>query len=320
MQSTPSAPPQPLTRVLVIGREFPALVLLLLLAVVLTLGSPAFRSPGNLLAVGFDTSVIGIMACGEAVVLIVGGIDLSIASILVLSAGGTALALVAGWPLPLALAAGLFLGATAGLLNGLLVSMLRLPPIVVTLATLGLYRAALTLMTNAQEIGPLAPPFTSMGFGLFPLAVLLLVTVGLSTFMTRSAPGRRLYALGGNEEACRVSGVPVRRLKPLAYGISGVCASVAGFLLAASSGAMQSKAALGYELDVIAACVIGGVSIRGGQGSIVGAVLGAMLLRLLNNALLLFNIPVDWYRMVIAGVLLLAAIGDRLAQRKAEAA
>lgn len=301
-------------------RETPALLLLTLLLLLMAISSPAFRTPGNLLAVGLDTAIIGTMACGEAIVLIIGGIDLSVASMLVLSAGATALALVAGWPLPLALAAGLLVGGIAGGINGILISRLKLPPIVVTLATLGLYRAVLTLITNAQEIGPLSPPFTSLGLGVTPLLILILITALLSLFMHRTAHGRQLYALGGNEEACRVSGLPLPRLKPVAYILSGSCAALAGFMLAASSGAIQSKAAVGYELDVIAACVIGGVSIRGGQGSILGAVLGAALLRLLTNALLLFNIPVDWYRMVIAGVLLLAAIGDRLAQRAEEAA
>ncbi len=301
-------------------REAPALLLLLALGGLLVAGSRAFRTPANLLGVGLDTSIIGVMACGEAVVLIAGGIDLSVASMLVLAAGGAALAMRAGWPIPLSLTVGLSLGAVAGGVNGWLITRLRLPPIVVTLATFGLYRAAISLLTGAREIGPLPPAFNALGLGVAPLFILAAVAGMTALTLKATRLGRGWYAVGGAEEASRVSGLPVARLKMGAYAFSGVCAAVAGFLVAASSGAMQSRAALGYELDVIAACVIGGVSIRGGQGSVAGAVAGAVLLRLMGNALLLFDIPVDWYRMVAAGVLILAAVGDRLAQREARAA
>jgi ribose transport system permease protein len=293
-------------------REASVFGLIFVFSAILAIGSPAFRTPGNLLALAREIAVIGIMACGEAMTLIIGGLDLSVASMLVLSAGGTALALMAGWPLPAALLLGLAIGLAAGLANGLLISVLNLPPIVVTLATYGVYRAIVTLVTHSQEIGPLPSSFAILGLGLSPALILLATAVASSLFLSRSALGRRLYALGGNEEACRVSGLSPTRLKPVAYAISGVCATLAGFIVAGSSGGLQNKAALGYELDVIAACVIGGVSLQGGQGSVIGAVAGAVFLRLINNALLLFNVPVDWYRMVIALALLIAAVGDRI--------
>jgi ribose transport system permease protein len=298
----------------------PALLLIAVLVLALYFVSPPFRTPGNVLALLREISVIGVMACGEAVVLIIGGIDLSVASMLVLAAGGAALAMMSGAPFPLGMALGGLIGLALGLVNGGLISVFRLPSIVVTLATYGLYRAILTLLTHSQEIGPLPPAFAVIGFGASPLVMLILVGGTTTLLMSRTPLGRRLYALGGNEEACWVSGIAVGRLKPLAYAISGVCAALAGCLVAASSGALQSKAAMGYELDVIAACVIGGVSIQGGQGSIPGAIAGAALLRLLNNALLLLNVPVDWYRMVIAVALLFAALGDRITVSRTEAA
>ena len=301
-------------------RELPTLLLLLVLGGVMAARVPAFLGVGNLTVVGENAAFVGIMACGQAVVILSGGLDLSVGSTLAVSSCAAAMTLAAGWgPLPAALA-GLLAGAGCGPLNGALITYRRLPPILTTLATLLLFRYGISILTKAKNYGPFPDAFNRLGAGWTP-AVLLVLVVSLfliASLQTRF--GRWIYAIGGGEQATRLSGVPVDRVKRGAYLLSGLCAGLAGLITMAFNNAAQSSVGQGYELDVIAACVVGGIRITGGDGSILGAALGAVLIALLRDMMILTGRPVEQYGLFTGAVILLAAVLERWRSRRIRAA
>lgn len=248
-------------------RELPLLLLALLVCVGMAAWVPAFRTSGNLTVVGQNAAFIGVMACGEGVVILSGGLDLSVGSMLALSSCATAAALAAGCAWPLAALVGLLAGSGAGAVNGALITTRRLPPILTTLATLLLFRHGTSLLTRARNYGPFPDAFNRLGSGWTPALLFLLVTALFVLTARRTRFGRWILALGGSEQAARLSGVPVDRVKRAAYLLSGLCAGLAGLITMAFNNNAQSTAGQGYELDVIAACVVGGVRITGGDGS-----------------------------------------------------
>ena len=209
-------------------------------------------------------------------------------------------------------AAALAVGALCGMGNAFLINRLGIPPIITTLGTMGILRAGVTLYTDARWIGPLPKSFSSVGTGLTPPVLLALTAACATVFLLRTRNGRYVYALGGNEEAVRLSGVDPRRIKFAIYTINGLLASVAGLILASSMCSAQSNMAMGYELNVIAAVVIGGTSVAGGRGSVLGTVIGAALIAVLYDALILLGVPVYWHKVIVGGVILTAVLVDRL--------
>ncbi|HZP81469.1 MAG TPA: ABC transporter permease, partial [Chthonomonadaceae bacterium] len=297
-------------------RELPILLLVLLVCLGMAAWVPAFRTPGNLTVVGQNAAFIGVMACGEGVVLLSGGLDLSVGSTLALSSCATAAALAAGWAWPLAALIGLLAGALAGAVNGALITYRRLPPILTTLATLLLFRHGTSLLTHARNYGPFPDAFNRLGSGWTPALLFVAVTALFVLAALRTRFGRWILALGGSEQAARLSGVPVDRVKRAAYLLSGLCAGLAGLITMAFNNNAQSTAGQGYELDVIAACVVGGVRITGGDGSILGAALGALLIALLRDALILTSRPVEQYGLFTGAVILAAAVLEQWRVRR----
>jgi len=297
-----------------------ALGALLVLVAGMALLSPDFLSTRNLLNVGVQAAVTAILAFGATFVIVAGGIDLSVGSVAAFAA------ILLGWAgtsaqLPVWLAVLLALGAGVGcgLLNGGLVAYGKLPPFVATLAMLSVGRGLALVVSQGTPIAlpaPVAAVGSTLG-GVLPVPLLVMVVMGGATalVLARTYPGRAMYAIGGNEEAARLSGIRVRRQKLVVYALSGGFAAVAGIVYASRLASAQPQAATGYELDAIAAVVIGGASLSGGVGKASGTLVGALILAVLRNGLNLLDVSAFWQQVVIGAVIALAVLLDTLRRR-----
>lgn len=298
-----------------------ALAALLLLGVVMALLSPVFLSTQNLLNVGVQAAVVAILAFGQTFVIISGGIDLSVGSVAALTAIVTGYAAGTYGLTPLlAIALGIAAGLACGLVNGILVAYGRLPAFIATLAMLSVARGlALVLSDGVPVPQPSAVAwFGSTLGGWLPVPVLIMVVLGIlaAFILNRTYTGRAIYAIGGNEEAARLSGINVRRQKLVIYGLASTFSAVAGLVLAGRLASGQPQAAAGYELDAIAAVVIGGASLAGGQGRAFGTLVGALVLAVIRNGLNLLNVSSFWQQVVIGVVIALAVLSDTLRRRR----
>ncbi|MCW3481272.1 ribose ABC transporter permease [Neisseriaceae bacterium JH1-16] len=294
------------------------LIGLLILCVALSLLSSDFLTLNNLLNVMRQVSINALIAFGMTFVILTGGIDLSVGSILALSGAITAGLMAGGMDAGSATAVGLASGAAMGIANGLIVTRGKVAPFIATLATMTIFRGLTLVYTDGRPITGLNSDFFNMlGNGyiarLVPIPVVLMFALfGVAWFvLKRTAFGRHTYAVGGNEEASRISGVRVDRVKVAIYGISGTLAALAGVILTSRLNSAQPTAGTSYELDAIAAVVLGGTSLAGGRGWIVGTLIGALLIGVLNNGLNLLGVS-SFYQLVIKGaVILLAVLMDR---------
>ena len=284
---------------------------LLVLALAMTLVSDRFFTWENLGNIGRQVSINAIIATGMTLVIITGGVDLSVGAVMTLAMTFGAGAMLAGVPVPLAVALALLTGVVCGAANGVLIAYARLPAIIVTLAMMEIPRGIALLYTGGYPLSNLPAAFGPLGRGEIlgvhvPTLVMLAVVVAGHLFLTRVVAGRAFYALGGNEEAARLSGLPVNRYKLLAYTLSGFTAALAGVVLASRLMSGQPNAGIGFELDAIAAVVLGGTSIAGGRGSIIGTLIGAVTLGLLNNGLNLMSVSPYTQKILKGGVILVA--------------
>jgi rhamnose transport system permease protein len=290
-----------------------ALAILALLAVI-AFRFPGFVAPANLANVLTDTSPLIILALGQMAVILTKCIDLSVAANLALCGMIAAILNGMGVPLPVILIAVVALGAGLGAVNGLLVWKLNIPSIVVTLGTMTIYRGIIFVLTDGKWINAHQ---MSEGFKAFPRAVILGlpvmawiavgVVLGFALFVNRTAPGRALFAVGGNPHAAVYTGISVGRTQFMAFVLSGALAGLTGYLWVARYAVAYVDIAGGFELDVVAACVIGGIAIAGGAGSVAGAVMGALFLGIVKNALPVVGISPFW-QMAISGSAILIAI------------
>nr|WP_237330832.1 substrate-binding domain-containing protein [Streptomyces sp. BA2] len=309
-----------LRRVLLDNGALSALVVLL---VAMSLLSGDFLTTQNLLNVGVQAAVTAILAFGVTFVIVSAGIDLSVGSVAALSA--TVLAWSAtseGMPVWLAIIFAVGTGIACGFVNGLLVSYGKLPPFIATLAMLSVARGLSLVISQGSPI-PFPDSVSNLGDtigGWLPVPVIVMIAMGLVTalILGRTYIGRSMYAIGGNEEAARLSGLRVKRQKLVIYGLSGLFAAVAGIVLASRLVSAQPQAAQGYELDAIAAVVIGGASLAGGVGKASGTLIGALILAVLRNGLNLLSVSAFWQQVVIGVVIALAVLLDTL-RRKAGA-
>lgn len=298
------------------------LVGLLLLVAVLSVLSPFFLRIPNLFNVFQQISVIAVLALGSTAVIVSGGIDLSVGSVLALGGAVCAWAFVqAGLPMPLAIVLGLAVGAVVGLVNGLLITAGRLPPFIATLATLSVARGLALVITQGRPISGFPGWFRAVAtldlFGVVPLAVVLVLALyALGAAYLRYRPGgRAIYAIGGNQEVARLSGLNVVATKLRVYTVAGLLSALGGLVLTARLNSIQPTAGTGAELDVIAAVVIGGASLSGGQGSIGGTLVGALIIGVLRNGLNLLNVSSFWQQVVIGAVIAIAVMTDTLRRR-----
>ena len=285
---------------------------LLVVTAVMIVASDNFLTASNLSNIGRQVSINAIIAVGMTCVILTGGIDLSVGPVMALSGTLTAGLMVAGLPPGLAIGAGLLIGVAFGIGNGLFVAYLHMPPIIVTLATMGIARGYSLMYTDGYPISGLPEWFGFFGrqslLGIqVPILIMLVTYLVAYVLLQHTRIGRYIYALGGPEEAVRLSGVRAARFKLLVYGISGLTAAIAGLVLTSRLMSGQPNAGIGFELDAIAAVVLGGASIAGGRGVIVGTLLGAMLLGVLNNGLNMLGVS-PYVQSVIKGAIILLAI------------
>jgi ribose transport system permease protein len=282
------------------------------LCVAMAFVSDRFCTWDNLSNVARQVSINAIIATGMTIVILTGGIDLSVGAVMTLSMTFSAGALLAGLPMPIAVLIGLGTGAAFGALNGTLIGYARLPAIIVTLATMEIPRGIALLYTGGYPQSGLPQSFAIFGRGevlglQIPILIMLVVFAGAFVLLKYFPAGRYFYGLGGNEEAVRLSGVRVERYKLLAYTLSGITAAISGLVLSSRLMSGQPNAGIGFELDAIAAVVLGGTAITGGRGSIVGTLIGAMTLGVLNNGLNLMSVS-PYTQKVLKGVIILLAI------------
>lgn len=290
---------------------------LILMAAVLSILSPYFLSVDNLLAIGLQMSVVAIMAIGQMLVIISAGIDLSVGSILGLSGMAVTLMLTSGVALMPALVLGLLLGLALGGLAGGLIAYGHLPPFIATLGIMGIARGAALLLTGGVPVFGLPASFHYFGggrlFNVLPAPVLFTAVLAVlgHFLLTRLAFGRHIFAIGSNDTAARLSGINVKKMLIKIYAINGILCAFAGIVLASRLSSGQPTAGTGYELDVIAACVIGGASLTGGEGTILGAMIGAMIMGVLRNGCNLLNISPFWQQIAIGAIIIFAVLSDQ---------
>jgi ribose transport system permease protein len=308
------------------------LIALMLMAVAMTILSNNFATKDNLFNVARQISVNVCISVGMTMVILTGGIDLSVGSMLAFTGAVAAGLLKNGIELT---GVNLFIGftifgviwiamATGGFLgwfNGWMITRFKVPPFVATLAMLTIARGLTMLYTKGFPITQLGDHFTYLGTGWFlgiPMPVWIsIVVIALSVFfMDKTRTGRSIYAIGGNERAALLSGVKVDKVKVVVYMIAGVLSGIAGLLVTARLDSAQPNAGLGYELDSIAAVVIGGTSLSGGKGSVIGTVIGAGIIGVLNNGLVLLNVSPFWQQVIKGLVILLAVIIDKIQKKK----
>lgn len=271
-----------------------------------------FLTANNLSNVARQVSINAIIAVGMTCAILTGGIDLSVGPVMALSGTIAAGLMMAGFPPEIGILGGLLVGALFGGLNGAFVAYAKMPPIIVTLATMGIARGLGLIYTGGYPISGLPKEFAFFGRGdvmgiQTPIIVMVVVYVFAYILLNKTPIGRYIYAIGGNEEAARLSGVRVSRYKLMVYTISGFTAAIAGMVLTSRLMSGQPNSGVGFELDAIAAVVLGGTAIAGGRGAIMGTLVGAMMLGVLNNGLNLMGVS-PYVQNVIKGAIILLAI------------
>ena len=302
------------------ARQFGTVLGLVVLSGVLWALTPHFLTVPNLLNVAQQTSINAIVAVGMTFVIISGGIDLSVGSIVALSGVGLGAALQGGLGLPAALAIALGIGVTCGLVNGAIISWGGLPPFIVTLGMMSIVRGAALVFTEGRPVSGFDPLFRSVAAGQLggvpaPVIATLAVYLVAHVVLTRTTFGRYVYAIGGNEEATRLAGVSVRFHKTMIYAVSGLASAMAAVILTARLNSAQPIAGMMYELDAIAATVIGGTSLMGGEGSLAGTLVGALIMGVLRNGLNLLGVSSFLQQIVIGAVIIGAVLVDTVLKR-----
>ncbi|GAB3018331.1 ribose ABC transporter permease [Niabella terrae] len=313
-------------------KNLQSLIALILLCVLLSLFTDTFFTADNGLNVLRQTAVNTCIATGMTLVVLTGGIDLSVGSVLAFCGAVAAglltkgimidgIGIYIGFTVLGVLLAALLLGALLGWFNGLVITRFRVPPFVATLAMLTIARGFTMLYTEGQPISNLGPQFTYIGSGNWlgiPVPVwMAAVVVLLAVFITtQTRLGRYIYAIGGNETAARFSGIRITRVKMIVYALGGAMAALGGIIVTARLDSAQPNAGISYELDAIAAVVIGGTSLNGGRGTVWGTVMGAIIIGVLNNGLVLLNVSPFWQQVVKGAVILLAVVIDRVGAPK----
>jgi ribose transport system permease protein len=305
----------------VFGRDAGGLIVLLILFGLLTLVSDEFLTGDNLANLARQVAIFGIIAVGQLLVILTAGIDLSVGSLLGLTGCVSAELLVHGWSIPLALLAALVVGAALGTFNGALVAYAGLPPFIVTLGMLGIARGVVLVLTNASTVQPLPGGFGDIANGSFLgipnlLWIFAIVVVIAAFVLRRTVFGRYVYAVGSNPESARLAGVPVTAVLVSVYAISGFLAAVGGVLFASRLNAGIPTAGTGYELNAIAACVIGGASLFGAKGGAFGAAAGALIVGTLNNGGNLLAINAFYLQIIIGALILVAVFFDQIQGRR----
>jgi ribose transport system permease protein len=289
------------------------------LFVVFSVLNKNFYQPANLLDIMLQSSINAIIAVGMTLVVMTKGIDLSVGSVVGISSMVASSLLERN--LLLGVGAGLLVGLVCGLINGILIAKLKLPDFIVTLGTMSIFRGAALIYTNGQPIYSISDTFRSIFAGQLlgiPTPVLIALAIAAFAFLIVrfTSLGEHIVAVGGNEEAARLSGVDVDKVKISVYAISGVLASIAGFVLVARIGAAEPIGGNGFELQAVGASVIGGASLFGGEGNPLGSLIGALTLGAMQNGLTLMNVPSFWQYVATGVVVILAVLADQITRKR----
>ena len=313
--------------------EFGIFIALVAIIIIITMVAPSFFTFHNLFIVSRQIAFTAIVALGVIFVIITSGIDLSIGSMMGFVGIVGGLCLATGMPPALALLLALLAGAACGLINGLIVAYLRVTPFIVTLGMMSIAGGAIYILTNGNSVRNIPKSYIKffsqcvidinldfMNLGRLRISIVVAICIILAIIvhiiLKYSVFGRRIYALGGNEEATRLSGINVNTIKLLCYVLSCSLAGISGMLYIARFRSAQPTTGLGAEMDAIAACVIGGTSLLGGSGSVIGVLIGASIMGVIKNGLVLMHISSYWQKSVIGLIIVLAAIVDVLRNRK----
>jgi len=305
---------------LVKSRESAIFLALVLIMAAIEVCAPNFLSGSNLYLVSRQISFVAIVAFGELFVILTGGIDLSVGSLMALAGMASAYAMKVGVNPVLAVFFGIGVGLLMGATNGALISYARIAPFIVTLGMLSFASGVVLGLTKGWPITEIPTAFLPIAQGSFlGLPIPVWIAAGIAVLahlaLTYTAFGRRTYAIGGNEQATFLSGIDVRRIKFVLYMISAVTASIAGIILVARFNSAQADTGKGWELDAIAAAVIGGTSLAGGSGSVLGVVIGACIMGVIKNGLVLMKVSSYWQTAIIGIIIVLAAVLDRFKKR-----
>ncbi|HAT4138994.1 ABC transporter permease [Clostridium perfringens] len=292
--------------------KYKSLIGLVLLCIVITIVTPNFLSVSNITNVFTQVSVNAIIAIGMTFVILTGGIDLSVGSTLAISGAVGASIVKSTGNVFLAIIVAAVIGIAVGLINGLLVSKGKLQAFIVTLATMTIFRGATLVFTDGTPISKLPEAFVKIGngkLGFMPIPVIITIIIAIIAVyaLSQTRFGRYLYALGGNEDASRLSGINTDKIKTLVYVVSGFASAIAGVIITSRIGSASPNAGTGFELDAIAAVVIGGTSLAGGEGTITGTLIGALIIGVLNNGLKLMNVS-PFYQSIVKGLVILIAV------------
>jgi ribose transport system permease protein/L-arabinose transport system permease protein len=289
------------------------LIALAVLVAVIGIQKPnVFFLPKNFLNIGQAITMIGLVALGETIVIISGGMDLSVGSIVGAVSISIALAMQSNNNLLVGIVTGLLVGGVLGLVNGLLITRGKMEPVIATLGTMAVFRGVAFIMTNGAPIGTMSAAFNKIGSGAvlgipLPVVIFLLTALAMHFFLTNTDIGRKVFAIGGNVVAARLGGIPIERYRMGIFILSGTIAGLASIILTARSNAGQSNSGVGLELDAITAAALGGVALSGGKGTVVGAILGIIVLGVLQNGMILLNIS-QFYQFIAKGALLVLAV------------
>ncbi len=296
----------------VFSKRYGLAMSLVILCLAMMLLSDRFLTVPNITNVLRQSTINGIISVGMTLVIFTRGIDLSVGSIVGLSAVVTADVLQAGWPVPLAVLFGLALGGVLGLISGWLVTQLRVPPFIATLGVMTFGRGLALTYTQGKPITDLPDGFRFLGNGYLgpvPMPIVIAVIVFSVGYvaLTRMKYGEYIYAIGNNETAARLCGIPVKKYIAATYAITGALSALAGHILIARLDSAQPVAGAGFEFDSIAAVVVGGTSFEGGEGSLLGTLLGVLIIAVINNGLNLLNVP-SFYQGVVKGTVIALAL------------
>lgn len=301
-------------------REFSLIVIIVVIGLGLQLITGRFFTTPNLNAISLGFATSAIIVAGMTAALVSGGFDLSVGSVFALGGVAAATALRAEISIPVSILIGVSVGALAGLINGLLITKVQINPFITTLGMMGIARGVSLAITEGSPLAQLPPAFLVYGQGkilnipnliIIALAIILIADI----LMRRAAAFRQIYYVGGNEEAARLSGINVDRVKIAVYTMSGLLAALAGVLSVSRFTVADPGSGVGEELRIIAACIIGGCSLRGGKGTVIGGLLGLIFVGFINNGMTLLRVPVYWQQLSMGVVLLLAVGFDTLSQR-----
>mgnify|MGYP006295376797 FL=1 len=300
-------------RLLYFADKFKSAIGLIILVIVLSFLSDYFFTVNNLLNIIRQVSIIAIMAFGMTFVILTGGIDLSVGSLLAVSAAVTAgLIINIGIFYLLVIPIGMLIGVLLGGFSGLMVAKAKMPAFIVTLGMMTIARGLTLIYTDGRPISGFNEDFRFIGaghIGGIPVPVIIMLIILLLCYITlkKTPYGRYVYAIGGNEEAAKLSGINVDRIKMSVYALSGLLSAISGIILASRLNSAQPTAGSGYELDAIATVVLGGTSLSGGQGGVIGTIIGALIIGVLNNGLNLLNVS-SFYQQVAKGAVILIAV------------